>query len=51
MVWSSKEKMYNLTQLSGVFSTPNLGVVDEKVCTQTQESTIINYASDLSIHL
>ena len=26
--------MYNLTHLSGVLSTPNPGVVDEKVCTQ-----------------
>ena len=33
LVWSSKKKMYNLTQMSGVFSNPNLGVVDEKVFT------------------
>ena len=27
--------MYNLTHLSGVLSTPNTGVVDEKMCTQS----------------
>ena len=29
-----EETMYNLTHLSGMLSTPNLGVVNEKVCTQ-----------------
>ena len=34
--WSDRrrKKMYNLTHMSGVLSTLNVGVVDEKVCTQ-----------------
>ena len=43
-------KMYNLTHLSGVLSTPNPRVVDEKVCTQSSYFDLLGEADNDNWH-
>ena len=45
-----EEKMYNLTHLSGGLSTPNPGLVDEKVCTRLHYFDLLGEADNDSWH-
>ena len=42
--------MYNLTLLSGVLSTPNLGVVDEKCASNLRFLDLLGQASNDGLH-